>query len=174
MSLAKTLIRVLILILLCFSCKSEKRVTTKAAYLRHVGDAQQDSLVDHPNFKICYDNYVMQYFNFSDGPQYVGEKITLLKIFKAQYKPKTDPTQNGSIRIRFIVNCEGHSGRFRILQADSDFKETKFNNTIVSQLLEITKGIKTWEIIYNEDEPMDYYMYLIFKIKDGHITDILP
>lgn len=72
------------------------------------------------------------------------------------------------------MNCEGHSGRFRITQSDSDYKETKFDNTIVSQLLEITKAITAWEIIYNEDEPMDYYMYLIFKIKDGYITEILP
>ncbi|EPR69781.1 hypothetical protein ADIWIN_4056 [Winogradskyella psychrotolerans RS-3] len=162
----------LIVTTLFFSCKDER--ISKVDYLRHVGDAQEDSLIDNPDFKICFEDHVFQYFNFSDGPQYIGEKPELEKIFKQDYKPITDNTQNGSIRIRFIVNCEGKAGRFRVIQADSSFKETKFNETITTQLLEITKGISQWKIVYNENQPIDYYAYLIFKIKEGHISEILP
>ncbi|WP_282030953.1 hypothetical protein [Winogradskyella eximia] len=175
MNRLKTLRLILFLLLvtaLFFSCKDER--ISKAKYLRHVGDSQQDSLIDHPDFKICFENHIFQYFNFSDGPQYIGEKPALVKIFKQNYKPLTDNTQNGLVRIRFIVNCEGKAGRFRVMQADSDYKETRFNDKITTQLLELTKGISQWEIVYKENQPIDYYAYLIFKIKDGNISEILP
>lgn len=162
------------LITLPLACKREPKNSTKKEYLRHVGDSKKDSLIDNTSFKICYEKHIYQYFNFSDGPQYIGEKPTITAIFKANYTLITDETQNGLIRIRFVVNCEGVAGRFRIIQADTNYNETKFNDKIVSQLLQITKNIKKWEIVYNEDVAIDYYTYLIFKIKDGHITEILP
>lgn len=65
-------------------------------------------------------------------------------------------------------------GRFRVLQSDYDYQEKEFNEEIVSQLLSITKQINYWEILYKEKNPVDYYMYLIFKITDGQLTEILP
>tara|TARA_R110002020_G_scaffold444853_1_gene656494 strand:- start:2053 stop:2316 length:264 start_codon:yes stop_codon:yes gene_type:complete len=86
----------------------------------------------------------------------------------------SDSDQNGFIRLRFIVNCEGKTGRFRVLQSDENFEEMEFDNKIVNQLVTITKGIEKWGIFYRQDDPIDYYMYLIFKIKDGQLTEILP
>lgn len=174
-TMAKNVILVLII---CFfiSCKSDKMANYQKEYLRHVGDIELDSLKDNNNFKTCNgDDKVFQYFNLGNGPVYVGEKSALLRTFQTKYKPVLNKNQNGLIRIRFIVNCEGQAGRFRVLQSDSNFNETKFDEKIVSQLTEITKGIKDWVILYNKnDNPIDYYFYLVFKIDDGKILEILP
>ena len=155
-----------------FSCKNED--LSKAEYLRHVGDSKLDITIDNPNFKMCFENHVYQYFNFSDGPQYIGEKPSILRTFKKHYSPKLDTTANGQIRIRFIVNCKGKAGRYRIIQSDENYEETKFDDQIINQLLSITKTIENWEIVYQDDEPIDYYYYLIFKINNGQISEILP
>ncbi|WP_339610225.1 hypothetical protein [uncultured Planktosalinus sp.] len=73
-----------------------------------------------------------------------------------------------------MVNCEGKAGRFRVLQSDNEYRETKFDDAIVSQLENIIKGIEKWAILYSGETPVDYYMYLIFKITDGQLIEILP
>jgi len=144
-------------------------------YLRWIGDIEHNAILDDPNFNICTgEDEVLQYFNVGEGPVYVGEKSSLLSTFKRTYSPVIGKDQNGLIRIRFIVNCHGQAGRFRVLQGDSNYKETEFDEEIVSQLTEITKGIEAWVVLQENDQPVDYYYYLIFKLIDGRITEILP
>ena len=76
--------KISILIILAFSffnCKSEKEINVEKEYPRWIGDIKQDSLFDSPDFEICNDK-IYQYFNFSDGPQFIGEKPSVLKVFK--------------------------------------------------------------------------------------------
>lgn len=166
----------LIIIIIFASCESDIEVNHEKEYLRHVGDIEHDSSTDNINFRICNgEDKIKQYFNLAEGPVYVGEKPSLSRAFKTNYKPVLGQKQNGLIRIRFIVNCKGQADRFRVLQADSNYNETEFDNKVVSQLMEITKGIEEWVILYNDDkQPVDYYNYLIFRITDGQITEILP
>ncbi|MDT0651302.1 hypothetical protein [Autumnicola edwardsiae] len=157
------------------SCQSEKKVDEKPDYLRWVGDIEQNDQIDESDFKICNgDDYILQYFNLGEGPVYGGEKSSLLNTFKSKYKPLSNKDQNGFIRVRFIVNCEGKTGRFRVLQSDYNYQEIEFDERIVTQLVDITKEIENWQILYRSDIPVDYYMYLIFKISEGQLTEILP
>ncbi|MBK8111273.1 MAG: hypothetical protein IPK46_13515 [Saprospiraceae bacterium] len=78
------------------------------------------------------------------------------------------------MRVRFIVNCKGETGRFRLLVSDLQFKEAALSKELTSQLMQITKGIKGWQIIYHEGKNRDYYQYLTFKIVNGDIKEILP
>lgn len=144
-------------------------------YLRWVGDIEKDTLNDISNFKVCNgDEQILQYFNLGEGPVYNGEKSTILNTFKSNFKPLTDNDQNGFIRIRFVVNCEGKADRFRVLQSDYSYQEIEFDKKIVTQLTSIAKGIPNWQILYRDEVPVDYYMYLIFKITNGEIIEILP
>lgn len=163
------------LLLLLLSCKSEKQADSENEYLRWVGDIEHNETTDKPAFKTCNgDEQILQYFNLGAGPLYPEEKSALLETFETQYKPVEANGQNGMIRIRFVVNCEGKAGRFRILQADNDYNEIEFDKRITNQLLEITKGIEAWRVMYWREIPADYYFYLIFKINDGQLTEILP
>ncbi|RSK39662.1 hypothetical protein [Mangrovimonas spongiae] len=167
----KTFIAILFLMIL--SCQTKTKSTQ--SYLRWVGDIQQNNAIDDSDFRVCKgDDNVLQYFNLSEGPVYKGEKSSILDLFKSQYKPFIDNKQNGYIRLRFIINCKGEAGRFRVLQSDYNYQEKTFDNRIVNQLLTITKNIEKWEILHRDDISVDYYMYLIFKIKEGQLIDILP
>jgi|SRR5690606_4046578 len=164
------------LIFVFSSCQTKEKIEDKEDYLRWIGDIEQNNEMDDTEFKACMgDENILQYFHLQEGPMYYGEKPGIQNTFNTKYKPVTGNNQNGYIRIRFVVNCEGKAGRFRILQSDYDYNEIQFDESIVDQLLEITKGMENWEILYgNEKIPIDYYLYLIFKINDGQITEILP
>jgi hypothetical protein len=119
------------------------------------------------------DENILQYY-WGDGSIYLNEKTSFLDLFRAKYKPVKGKSTNGLVRIRFVVNCKGKANRFRTLQSDNNYNEIEFDERIVSQLVNITKGIDSWKIINVHDEPIDYYLYLIFKLENGHITEILP
>jgi len=165
------------------SCSSQSEVkytnsdTVKIAepskYPRMVGDIAYDSALDDPQFKICNDDVFKQYFNFVKGAVYIDEKPSLVKKFKAEYQPvKSD--QSGLLRVRFIVNCEGQAGRFRLLMMDNNYNPTEFADDIVNQILSIVKKQERWALLPNENNPENYYQYLIFKIREGKIIEILP
>jgi len=40
--------------------------------------------------------------------------------------------------------------------------------------MRITKSLSGWKILPNDEAPTDYYQYLIFKIKNGEIIEIMP
>lgn len=171
----KSILVIVLLFSMLWSFKTEKKNNEEHKYLRWVGDIEQNDQIDKLDFNSCNgDDNILQYFNLGKGPVYIGEKLKILNIFKSKYQPISDDNQNGLVRIRFVVNCKGKAGRFRVLQSDNDYQKTEFNQTITSQILSITKQINNWKILYKEGNSVDYYMYLIFKIKEGYIIEILP
>ena len=147
----------------------------KEEYLRWVGDIEQDNTIDDESFSICNgEENVLQYFNLSGGPQYLGEKPVIERLFADTYQIDSIQGEDGWLRIRFVINCEGKAGRYRLLEADENYQSVEFNDAISSKLLEITQSIEAWPIQYRREKPIDYYYYLTFKLKDGQIQEILP
>ena len=143
-------------------------------YLRWVGDAEFDPEMDAADFQLCgSEKWVQQYLHFGQGLQYEGEKTALRKRFKEAYLP-VETAQSGWIRIRFIVNCQGQTGRFRMIGSDLDYQEQTFDERITGQLLKITQSLDGWAVLSKNGKPRDYYQYLIFKINNGNLIDILP
>lgn len=165
----------LLLVMVILSCQSETKKNQSEKYLRWVGDIEKNKQKDETDFELCNgDESVYQYFHFGEGPVYHGEKPKIFTHFESNYKPISGEEGSGFIQIRFIVNCEGQAGRFRVLQSDENYQEKKFDPKITSQLLNLTKGIDQWEVFYRNEKPVDYYMYLIFKMKNGQLIEILP
>lgn len=170
----KTWIAIACVVAVVTGCQLERSVGEQT-YLRWVGDIEQNDQLDGVDFEVCNgDNHVLQYFNLGKGPVYSGEKSAVIRTFQSKYQPVPNKDQNGLIRIRFIVNCAGKAGRFRVLQSDYNYQELVFEDSVVNQLLDIIKGIEKWQVLYEDEAAVDYYMYLIFKMKDGQITEILP
>jgi len=157
-----------------YSCSINKPVHMDDEYERWVGDIEPDSLLDSPDFRPCFGNdSIYQYFNFSKGLKYKGEKSALIKFIKDRYVP-VNSKKTGYVRIRFIVNCEGKTGRFRVFESDENGKMAVMDEKVVSQLLNITEQLDGWGHQPNLKNARDYYQYLIFKIVKGKIHEILP
>ena len=76
--------------------------------------------------------------------------------------------------IRFIVNCQGQTGRFRVQGMSYKYNEKTFNKNLTSQLLSLTKQLDGWIIGENGGKKFDYYQYLTFKIEKGKLIEIMP
>lgn len=168
------ILRIVSIISICicfFSCQQNEPQPK-----RWLGDIHFDKKKgDNADFLICNgENAIYQYFNIGDNVEIEGDKPRLIKIFKDNFDTKNIEKESGLIRIRFIVNCNGESDRFRILGSDLNYKPKKFNRAISDQLLKITKSITGWKTKFDDSGPVDYYQYLVFKILDGNIVKILP
>lgn len=173
------LLLIAILTYACSTDTSESKLTAKkekatSLYLRWVGDSKYDPNLDDSTFQLCHSEYqVKQYFNMGNGLQYQGGKQALESLIQKKYDP-VSIDQSGWIRIRFIVNCEGQTGRFRLTAADQDYHPFQFDTRIIDQLERITRNLDGWLPQYEDGRSEDYYQYLTFKIKEGQLTEILP
>jgi len=158
------------------NCQSTTQEAPHPEYQRFVGDIVFDTILDKKDFKVCNgEKNMLQYFNTGEGFKYKGEKPELVKKIKKNFKPVVgNENQNGFIRIRFVINCKGESGRYRILSSDFNYEPKEFDKAIVNQLMALVKELDGWETIAKNNQTLDYYMYLIFKIDNGRISEILP
>jgi hypothetical protein len=171
--------RVLLLLLgyVVVSCQSPTPITKteEPKYLRWVGDIEFDeSLGDDSTFSFCNEDFIYQYFNFMKGLEYEGERVALYGAFEKSYMPILKDSESGLIRIRFIVNCQGETGRFRLIEMDENYQEKVFDSKITEQLMSIAKSLDGWKALTSPKGPSDYYQYLIFKMEGGKIKEILP
>lgn len=152
----------------------QEKTEIKSEYPNYVGDIEFNSESDNKDFELCNSKHIFQYFNIGDGLLYQGEKLAIEKEFAEKYKSEIIKNETGLIRINFVVNCKGKIDRFRLLSMGENYKEKAFVNSITEQLMSITKNLKGWKgKKYNENE-IDYYQYLIFKIENGQLKEILP
>lgn len=166
----KNILYILLILPIFFSCQTEKNMSK---YPAHVGDIEFDKKLDGSDFKKCFVDFSsFQYYNF-DGFQYKGEKIEIEKKLET-LNLKSDESSNGYITIRFVVNCEGKPGMFRVQQMNEDYKEIEFDKTFTDQLLEFTKSLKDWIPQEYLGIKINYYQYLTYKITNGKVSEILP
>jgi ligand-binding sensor domain-containing protein len=144
------------------------------AYFKSIGDAEFDPKLDDISFQLCYEPHVFQYFNDSNALEYAGEKAAIRTAFQQQYHPPANAPESGLVRIRFVVNCQGKTDRFRVLGADEQYREKTFSTDITDQLLAITRSLTGWKPKQYRGANVDYYQYLTFILKNGLLTEILP
>lgn len=159
----------LLILILMISC-------TQNEY-KDVGDIPFDEEMDDDNFQICDESNIKQYYvrKSSDiPPSYKGEKRGLERAIISQYNFPQSEQEDGYITIRFIVNCNGETGRFRIEEMDFAYKTKKFDPKISTQLLKVVKSLKEWIPRKGKNTAYDFYQYLTFKIENGQIVKILP
>lgn len=158
--------------LLFNACRSGQSVQDKR-YPAHVGDISPDPKQDDPAFTVCRENYVPQYYSLESG--YEGEKPAIEAYFRKNFVHNNKhKAVDGYITIRFVVNCQGKTGRFRLQEVGPDLVAKQFPAELSSQLLRLVKSLQGWKPGMNNGVALDYYKYLTFKIKDGNIAEILP
>lgn len=169
----KSFLYILFFLPLLLSCQSEKNLTV---YPNHVGDISFDKKMDNPTFRRCMqEDYGIQYYNInnSNGLKYRGEKLAIIQELEKLNLTSSNKS-NGYITIRFVVNCEGKTGLFRIQQMNENYTEEDFDKDLSKKLLNFTKSLNDWTPTEIQNKKVDYYQYLTYKITNGKVSEILP
>jgi hypothetical protein len=166
------LILAAVVVLLFNACRSGQPQSSNQ-YPNNVGDIEADPKLDDPSFTVCRDNRIPQYYSIESG--FEGEKPAIVAFFQKNFvKNKKHREDDGYITIRFVVNCMGQTGRFRMQEMSPDLTPKQFSPALSEQLLQLVKALQGWKPGQRNGVAIDYYQYLTFKIKDGEIIEILP
>lgn len=141
-------------------------------YLAHVGDIPFDPSKDDPGFIVCDTQYVLQYY--STASWYKDNKKEIAQFLTSRFTPSDTLYQTGYITIRFIINCKGETGRFRMYELDSSYQAFHFSKKISGQLLQLVKQVKGWQPAKYDNHVFDSYQHIIFRIRNGKIISISP
>ena len=168
----RNLIGFILLLPLFINCQAEKNRISK--YPAQIGDIVFDENADEAEFKKCWpQDLSFQYYNDSKGVQYLGEKIKIERELKTLNLRDTN-SSNGYITIRFVVNCAGKTGMFRIQEMNQNYEKFAFDKKFTHDILEFSKKLNAWIPKEYLGVKINYYQYLTFKIENGKVSEILP
>src|SRR5262245_11881817 len=132
----------LVFLVLCTVARSQN-TTAAQNFPENVGDIPFDASLDDPAFTVCKPEMVLQNYNL--GSYYNDHKKDIAQFVTNRYTVPADTLlQTGYVTIRFIINCKGETGRFRIYELDNNYQPFHFNPKITDQLLLLTKQLKGW------------------------------
>ena len=139
----------------------------------NTGDIAFNATLDDPSFTVCNPQIVLQYYNTAS--YYKEHKREIEHYFKSNYHPGTErEDQSGYLTIRFIINCSGQTGRFRMYELDTGYKPFTFHSAISDQLMKLTKNLQGWQPATYKGKIYDSYQYITFRLKKGAIECISP
>ena len=166
------LIVILAISILFANCQSNNNIDKKNEYLNHIGyldSADPDFTAD---FERCSDSLPIGFYSSAAPHAYKGTKRTFVNYVHKNYKNQGF-SDNGFLNLRFLINCDGNIGHMEVNELDEDYLSTDLNDEMVEQLIDLSANGENWRLP-NRDKPYDVYMYLIYKIENGNITEILP
>jgi hypothetical protein len=152
------------------SCQSETK-DSREKYPKHLGEIPFDRELDDPNFKLCDSAILVQ---SRLALSYVGGFSRLAEICKTNYaKAAKKEDYTGIILVRFIVNCENETGRFRFQTLDEAFLHQECPEALVNRVKKCVQALEEWVFLIAENKGKDHSHYLNFKIIDGEIKSII-
>jgi hypothetical protein len=137
---------------------------------------EKSEFIGNDSFQVCNTHLLKRHLGHLysvTGARFNGGLYSINKRLANFYKKPT-LLEEGLIRIRFVVNCEGETGNFEVLELDANYQKKKFKSNIPQQLLTFCRGLQGWIPGKREEYVVDSYKFLTFKIKDSEIVEIFP
>lgn len=157
---------------LLFSCNNSKKIN-EPKYQHYVGYINQEKAIINSGFLCNKEN--IEYTHHGAAPiAYKGSKKNFKNTILSKYNHKLYK-DSGYISFRFLVNCNGDAGWFEVAEMNLDLEEVNLDDKMVDELLNLTSEKENWNKLgYSKEQKFDYYMYIIYRIENGNITEILP
>ncbi len=136
---------------------------------RHVGDIYFNDSLDSEEFHLCDDQHILQYYSI--GTHYFGGKRAIKKQLLDLF-PVDGFTDSGLLTVRFVVNCQGKTGRYRAKMINPSLKEIDVLDKNLAQIYKAISKLNNWQPGTVQKQFRDSYCQISFRIKNGQIIDI--
>lgn len=161
-----------LILIACIGCgKSEQSKAIQNRYSHDIGDIIFDKNSDKKDFHICDSTNIstsrrgLAY----DKPNGSVERACMQKFqYSSQFA-----SFSGFVTIRFIVNCQYETDRFRVETMNFDFSKKECPVELTGHLLQIVSALDRWQPSFPRYDGLDHAKYLNFKIEKGRIVNVL-
>lgn len=153
-------------IVLIYGCQTAK--DTQQLYENQIGDTPFNQSLDNSNFKFCDSTNVLHkraYIRYTGGEKALEEEFIEKYIFQTEHK-----NFSGYFIIRFAVNCDNQTDRFRMQILNANFKKTNCPKKLEDHILSISKSLKNWNHAFYRGEDYDGYRFINIKMENGKIV----
>jgi hypothetical protein len=120
-------------------------------------------------FNRCMEGQPGEYYHknltFSKGNEFLIRKI-------GENAPQA--SGDGFITVHFTINCKGEMGHLGLEQMNSEYQSTSFETALVQHIITEVMELKDWPEIKSGSLYKDIHSFLMFRIKNGKITDLCP
>ena len=138
----------------------------------HIGFLDSKNPDVSENFKRCSEKLPVGFYHSSAPYIYKGGKPNFRKFIQTNFS-ENKYTDDGYLNFRFLINCNGEIGDVETNQLDTNLELTVLNKDLVSKLSKLTLRKENWNSLETR-EVRDLYMYIIYRIENGQIVEILP
>ncbi len=157
--------------LLYYQVKGKFEIDTEK-YPHHIGYLSPENKDFSEDFQRCSDKLPIGFYHSTAPHIYKNGKPTFRRHILTNYK-STGFTDTGFLNLRFLIDCEGDLGDLEVNELTSDMELTDLSDGMVDQLVTLTMQPTNWTSL-KKKEPRDVYMYIIFKLENGKVVEILP
>jgi len=130
-----------------------------------------DAKFDNPNYIICDSTRISSgrsRLRYIGGSNKLRNEITSKYLYNQEHE-----TFSGYIVIRFLVNCEGKSGRYRAQSLNLDFSPLNAPSDLLEYSIELVKSFDNWTKSSGNDSKKEYSKFINLKINNGKIQHVL-
>lgn len=138
----------------------------------HIGYLSAENHDVSENFERCSDKLPVGFYHSTAPYIYKRGKPAFRRFIQSNYS-ENDFTDNGYLNFRFLIDCKGEIGDVEINQLDTNLEITSLNDDLVNRLSNLTLEKENWNSLKTK-EVRDLYMYIIYKIENGQVVEILP
>lgn len=147
-----------------------KYLVDKEKYPQYIGKIDTSKAIKTKDFELCGKGRIRGYYHSAAPNIYKGSKLAFKQMIQSNFN--TNPyTDQGYLNLRFNINCDGETGNVIVTELNTDLEIISLDQKLVTELYELSMKEENWE---TADEDLNYYMYLLFKIENGKVTEILP
>ena len=151
---------------------SFKPIYQDSEHKGHIGYLSPDNPDASPSFERCSEKLPIGFYHSAAPHIYNGGKYQFRKFIESNF-PKKNYSDNGLLNFRFLIDCNGNIGDIETNQLNFDFEPIELNQDLVDELYQLSFRAENWNSL-SIDEPRDIYMYLIYRIENGKVVEIIP
>ncbi len=159
----------LVLLLVTIGCCTSSDLYAQVEPSDNIEDLEFDPKVDDPGFLLCDESNIR--LEYGMGTDVRRERIALKEFFLDFYTSgHLYRHVSGYVRIRYIVNCKGLTGRFRVNHFDKDYRPADFGKLISMQFVNQLYQFDGWSAARTQS--VDAYDHLTFQFEQGRLINI--
>lgn len=153
--------------------KSQNTAPYRSSGYGDVGAIAFDPTQDDPRFVLCDEHHIAQSYQVNPTyPAGTGALHHRLRTAFAAYPRCRRAT--GIVTVRFLINCTGEMGRFRVYEVDTAYRPTTLPPEIARYLLRAVRSLGRWQPGTYQHHPYDSYKFLSFRLQAGQLVTIFP
>jgi len=143
-----------------------------AIYTKEKETPDFDNLLNNRPFQSCSASRIPS--GGDVGRVHEGGGTAIKNHFYDNYKvTKNIENENGLLILKFVVNCEGESGRFEVSGMNNEYQHHEFHTDLTNQIIKLGKSLEGWMPFEHEDKYYDSLRRIKFRITNGQIKIII-